>query len=308
MLPGVSSSLHLPPKWHEQKTMEQPNSLKRWGAQTSAFFRATFLRGLPPASSLSGRGKASPSEVSEELSSSCSSTDGNLVMWNNILITKNVSKWPFPKAKSINSSSRTYYENTLMVLPVTALSCFVPVTAGWPEFVSQIKNLVSNSGKLTEVFHSWKASYTSHMQATASSFCRSCSCNSACRWQVVSVLGLQVVCSHAFQVITYNIPQSVVSTCDQVHFESAKECPTILPKISFCISPGLLWFHCLVKSSNLSEMRKWAYFSLRSLCRPACFSLPFFRSLSSQLEQWKRGVRLSVLFLKAAIFADDYTC
>ena len=250
--------------------MEQPNSLKpeRWGAQASAFFRATFLRGLPPASSLSGRGKASPSEVSEELSSSCSSTDGNLVMWNNILIAKHVSKWQFPQVKSINSSSRTYCENTLMVLPVTALSCFVPVTAGWPEFVSQIKNFVSNSGKW-QILESQLTLFTAEKQGT----------QDTCKLQpppsagaalailpagdkLFQVLGLQVVCSHLFQVhTTYHKAQGtvryggagdaeiaseeakeergwrVLSTCNKVHFESAKRMPNHLAQNLFLHFP-----------------------------------------------------------------------
>ena len=274
MLPEVSSSLHLPPKWHSKKAMEQPNSLEleRWGAQASAFFRATFLRGLPPASSLSGRGKASPSEVSEELSSSCSSTDGNLVMCNNILITKNVSKWQFPQVKSINSQVKLlkkYYENTLMVLPVTALSCFVPVTAGWPEFVSQITNWVSNSGKW-QILESQLTLFTAEKQAT----------QATCKLQpppsagaalailpagdkLFQVLGLQVVCSHLFQVhTTYHKAQGtvryggagdaeiaweeakeergwrVLSTCNKVHFESAKRMPNHLTQNLFLHFPG----------------------------------------------------------------------
>ena len=224
--------------------MEQPNSLEleRW-AQASAFFRATFLRGLPPASSLSGRGKASPSEVSEELSSSCSSTDGNLVMCNNILITKNVSKWQFPQVKSINSFSRTYHENTLMVLPVTALSCFVPVTAGWPEFVSQFKSLVSNSGKW-QILESQLTLFTAGKQGTQDTCKLQPPPSAAAALAILpagdklfQVLGLQVVCSHPFQVITYNIPQSVVSTCNKVHFESAKRMPNLFTQNLFLHFP-----------------------------------------------------------------------
>lgn len=246
--------------------MEQPNALEpeRWVAQASAFFRATFLRGLPPASSLSGRGKASPSEVSEELSSSCSSTDGNVVMCKKILITQNVSKWQFPTVKSINSQVKFVKKVIWKYLDGPACNCTFLLCAcncwmTWicfsnHDFVRHEVVEVSDSGKLTDTFHSWKASYTSYtsyMQATASSFCRSCSCNSACRWQVLSVLGLQVVCSHVFQVhniqhVTY--PQSVLSTCNQVHSESAKACltqnlflpyprPSLIPRLDWKFQP-----------------------------------------------------------------------